>query len=595
MEHNNDETVRLAWKLADMERNYTSTPYFSAICGAFAMYLAHDTRDTTDLCEILKRNEVSESVFALVMDRINDHWNCYLPLLTAYDQSTLSDSIFVNLERGFIDGGRRTGCTSSLPIIDLLLRALAIKKGDSVCDIGCAAGDFLRHAYFKAFSDSEDNEFCGIERMKDMAAIAEICAWCLDAKIKIHGKDAFAEDFDRKEYDKVLCDAPLAVRGMPQDPNVRRFFGTAFPDFPELRTGMQGDWLFAARAVAAMKDDGRAAVVLSPSAMFDNRNEAYRRYFIQHGLIEAVIELPSNLMMGTNIETYLVVFSHGNDVVKMIRAGELCYVNRRRKVLGKQHIDIIAACLGVEATADTKGLDRYCATIPKDLLLKNECSLAVKQYFADPVAIKDGIPFGKFVTEARRGVLFSRDELDRISTKTETDWLYLSVKDIAEGVVGNDLMHLGNIPERMIPSCVKQNDLVISRVNASGAGFKVAVAEIPNGKQLVPCENVLIVSIDEEVADPYYLKACLDNEYAQRYLDKHSSGSALRILSYRDLEALPIPNLPLERQREIGRLCRENALKVISLRDELAAARKSLSSVFETAAADMLVKSDNEG
>lgn len=165
--------------------------------------------------------------------------------------------------------------------------------------------------------------------------------------------------------------------------------------------------------------------------MFDNRNEAYRRYFIQHGLIEAVIELPSNLMMSTNISTYLVVFSHGNDVVKMIRADELCYVSRRKKVLGKQHIDIIAACLGVEATADTKGLDRYCATVSRDVLLKNECSLAVKQYFADPVAIKDGIPFGNFVTDARRGVLLTRDELDRISTKSETDWLYLSVKDIS--------------------------------------------------------------------------------------------------------------------------------------------------------------------
>ena len=249
----------------------------------------------------------------------------------------------------------------------------------------------------------------------------------------------------------------------------------------------------------------------------------------------------------------------------------------------------------MEATADTKGLDRYCATVSKDVLLKNECSLAVKQYFADPVAIKDGIPFGNFVTDARRGVLLTRDELDRISTKSETDWLYLSVKDISEGVIGGDLMYLGNIPEQMISSCVKQNDLIISRVNASGAGFKVAVAEIPEGKRLVPCENVLIVSVNEDEADPYYLKACLDNEYAQRYLDKHSSGSAIRILSYRDLESLPVPNLPIERQREIGRVCRENALKIVSLRNQLAAAKASLASVFENAAADVLVKNGQEG
>ena len=115
MENSNVEIERLAWKLADIERSYTSSPCFSAICGAFAMYLAQDTRETTDLVEILKTNQVSESVFALVTDRIADHWDRYQPLLTTYTQSDLSDSIFVNLDRGFIDGGRRNGCSRPVP------------------------------------------------------------------------------------------------------------------------------------------------------------------------------------------------------------------------------------------------------------------------------------------------------------------------------------------------------------------------------------------------------------------------------------------------------------------------------------------------
>ena len=595
MENRSAEVEKLAWKLVDVERGYTSSPYFSAICGAFAIYLAHDVREATELSEILRKMEVTDSVRSLVIDRIGDHWDRYLPLLTAYDQSILSETIFWNLEHGFAECGRRNGCSSSLPIIELLLRVLSIKKGDSVCDIGCAAGDFLRRAYFKAFSDNDDNEFCGIERMKEVAAIAEICAWCLDAKIRIHGEDVFSDKFDSMAFDKVLCDAPLAVRGMPQEPAVRRFFRAAFPDFPELRAGMPGDWLFAARAVAAMKKDGRAAVVLSSSAMFDSRNEPFRRYFLEHGLLEAVIELPSNLLMSTNIETYLVVFSRGNEVVKMVRGGDLCYTSRRRKVLGTQHIDIIAACLGVEATADQEGLDRYCTVVKKDMILKNESSLSVKHYFADPVAIKDGVAFGTFVKDARRGVLLSRTALDRISTKAETDWLYLSVRDIAEGVIGTNLLHLGNIPERMIPLCAKSGDLIISRVSASGAGFKVAVAEIPEGKHLVPCENVIVVTVDDEKSDPYFLKSCIDNAYAQRYLEKHSSGSSIRILSYRDLEALPIPDLPLDRQRAIGNECRKSIKNIASLRGELAAAKAALASIFEKEASDVIINAESEG
>ena len=118
----------------------------------------------------------------------------------------------------------------------------------------------------------------------------------------------------------------------------------------------------------------------------------------------------------------------------------------------------------------------------------------------------------------------------------------------------------------------------------------MAVLEVPDGKMIVPNANILVIRVDKDKCDPYYIKACLDNEYAQRYLDCHATGGTLRTLSYRDLESLPIPNLPLERQREIGLKCRERVQKVLSLKTELAVARGSLASVFDEMAFDTLVR-----
>ena len=100
-----------------------------------------------------------------------------------------------------------------------------------------------------------------------------------------------------------------------------------------------------------------------------------------------------------------------------------------------------------------------------------------------------------------------------------------------------------------------------------------------------------MISVDKEQVDPYFVKACLDNEYAQRYLQNCSVGSAVAMLSYKDLESLPIPGLPMARQKEIGSRCRANVMEVVELRDRLAVARKSLGAVLSEAAPECFTAS----
>ena len=586
-----DNIEKIETTLMEVERAYTSSPITSVVIGAYVLYIAHNTPDMTDLKDILTANNVSPFLSRVAMVRIGEHWDKYRPLLTMFSQSDLAVyfETRVNGER-LCEGGRKGGITSSLPVVELVAGILGIKPGESVCDLGCSLGDFIHRACLAAHEGGRGADIVGYEIMPEAAAIAEIRMRmaCDDSKVRIEHVDVFDQKTWGDEFDKVFCEPPLGLRRLPESAQVQKFIGRKFPDFPEMSLSMVGDWLFAARAVAATKEGGRAAVILPPSAMFGVASESYRRYFIQRNLIEAVVELPVRLFEHTGIATYLVVFKRGSESVKMVSASDLYEKGRRNNVLNREHVGLIMRALGLLSAGDGKELSRHVVEIGKQELLENDCDLSVKKRFADPVAVRNGVSFGSFVVSAKRGATITSAELDELACDNETDFLYVAPGNISDGVMDPKLMCLKEIPKKYLPYCAQNGDVVIARVSAGGAGFRVAVAEVPEGKKLLPNGNLLVVSVDRERADPYFIKACLDNEYAQGYLQNFSFGTSVVTLNYKNLENLPVPDLPLARQREVAKACHTAAKRVVELREKLSAAKAALGNVLSEAAPECL-------
>lgn len=576
MKTSTENKDKILWTLMDIERSHTSTPYMSAVFAAFVLYLAHEHPDETELKSILATNEVSKTLARVIWEWLGNHWDQYRSLLTAFSKDDLAD-LLSSVDGERLAGGKGT-FASSLPVADLVSYLLDLKTGDSVCDLGCATGDFIRKAYFQTFTDNDENELVGIDHSPEAAAIAEIRMRCIDAHVSILNDSMFSREFRDARFDKVFCDPPLAARGLAQDPEVKEFLRERYPDFPELSPSMQGEWLFAARAVAAMKKGGRAVVVMAPTAMSDMRHTRYRRYFVQHGLVEAVIDLPSRLYTHTNVGPCMVVFSEGNEAVRMINAAELRYENRKSNVLGKGHIDTIAACLGLAATCDPEGLDKYCKTIARDKLLDNDCDLSVRRCFAPPVSVRDGVPLGSLLLDSGRGTTIPSSKLDKLATSEDTPFLYITPGHLVDGTARP--LHLREMPEQYRPCCARNGDIVVARVLSDGSEIKSAVLEIPDGKTVLPSDNLQILCVDRNRADPYFVKACLDDGYAQRFLASFSGGSVIRHLTIRDLERLPIPVLPLARQREIGEACRAAVHRIHELREQLDEAKRILGHIL---------------
>jgi type I restriction-modification system DNA methylase subunit len=83
------------------------------------------------------------------------------------------------------------------------------------------------------------------------------------------------------------------------------------------------DWLFAARAAALLKKDGRAVAAMPMNALNGGQSKVYREYLVRNQIIEAVISVPAkHFMNGTGIGFALVVLHEGSKEIKFVNGEE---------------------------------------------------------------------------------------------------------------------------------------------------------------------------------------------------------------------------------------------------------------------------------
>ena len=97
---------------------------------------------------------------------------------------------------------------------------------------------------------------------------------------------------------------------------------------------------------------GRMAIIQNGSSLFTgdagSGASAIRRYVIEGDLVEAIIQLPSDLFYNTGISTYIWVLTRGKDLhrggkIQLIDASR-CFV-KRRKNIGSKRVDLDDACI----------------------------------------------------------------------------------------------------------------------------------------------------------------------------------------------------------------------------------------------------------
>lgn len=161
------------------------------------------------------------------------------------------------------------------------------------------------------------------------------------------------DQFEDYEFDYIISNPPFGIDWKKEKDTVEKEakrgyagrFGAGLPKISD------GQMLFMLNGIKKLKEGvGRMAIIQNGSSLFvgDSGSVAIRQYVIENDLLEAIIQLPTDLFYNTGIATYIWVISKGKsperkNKVQLINASE-CYL-KRRKNIGSKRVDLDDDCI----------------------------------------------------------------------------------------------------------------------------------------------------------------------------------------------------------------------------------------------------------
>ena len=164
--------------------------------------------------------------------------------------------------------------------------------------------------------------------------------------------DTLSDDkFSNYEFDYIISNPPFGIDWKVEEKQVKQehsklgFEGRFGPGLPAIS---DGQLLFLLNGVKKLKEgSGRMAIIQNGSSLFTgdagSGPSEIRRHLIESDLLEAIIQLPTDLFYNTGISTYIWIISKNKNKdrlgkVQLIDASN-CYVKRRRNI-GKKRVDL---------------------------------------------------------------------------------------------------------------------------------------------------------------------------------------------------------------------------------------------------------------
>ena len=226
----------------------------------------------------------------------------------------------------------------------------------TVCDQAAGTGGMLStaYSYLKHYNPNCDVRLFGVEVMPQTHAIG-----LAEMLIKGQNGENFvnADTFKEDPFPGVRCrylieNPPFGTpwsgkdAKVGQEDAVRKEYEKGFSGRwgAGLPGGGDGQLLFVQSAVAKMDPElGRAAIIENGSPLFTGGTSSgesqIRRWLLENDLIEAIIQLPTDLFYNTGISTYIWLLSKNKrperkGFVQLIDASSICH--KLRKPLGNK-------------------------------------------------------------------------------------------------------------------------------------------------------------------------------------------------------------------------------------------------------------------
>ena len=170
--------------------------------------------------------------------------------------------------------------------------------------------------------------------------------------------DTLSDDkFSNFTFDYIISNPPFGIDWKREKKEVEDeaklgYDGRFGPGLPAISDGQM---LFMLNGVKKIKEgSGRMAIIQNGSSLFTgdagSGASEIRRYVLENDMVEAIIQLPTDLFYNTGISTYIWVLTKGKTAdrlgkVQLLDASK-CFV-KRRKNIGNKRVDLDDRCIAL--------------------------------------------------------------------------------------------------------------------------------------------------------------------------------------------------------------------------------------------------------
>lgn len=559
----NDILAGLVFEVGNALRGNTNKLNEGVFAVVYAAYICKESEIDSEkaLDEYLQSME-DQPKKEFLAAYLKAQYSLVLSIARKYDTETLLAYLYKlpGWESGRVDEPQL--CTPE-SINKLAIRLLEIQDSDHVADLGCGIGGFLLAAHETVPNAS----YYGDDINSSAEAVVSIRAELFLQDSKIERGDMFELGKDVK-FNKIFSNYPWGMSGIDPD-RYPKFFDSFAKKNLEFRKNISTDWLFNLLILDHLEEEGRAVAIMTNGSARNGGDSEVRRYFVENHLVSCLISLPPRMFNYLNAPITMIILGHHEGKIHMVDASRLYTAGRRVNEFSDQDIENILAAVNGET--------EYSRDVSVDALRENDYILTPARYLEKKIEIKDGQEFGSVITRITRGAPFKAKDLDKMASQTPTNIQYLTLSNIQNGMVCDDLPYLKEIDPKYSKYRVHRGDLILSK---NGNPFKVAVADFDDTVEVIGSGNLYIIGLDETKINPYYLKAFFESEKGALTLQRIAVGGLLPNITVENLKKAIVPVPPLEEQKKIADLYRTKEDDIKVLQQKLNKAQAELANIF---------------
>ncbi len=422
-------------------------------------------------------------------------------------------------------------------LADLGHTFLYVKNGETVADIACGTGEFLKYVA----SNEKDVSLYGCEIYSD---IYEECVGRKELsfeRVKLENRNAFTL-VGEKQFDKVFVHPPFGQR-IPIEGEVKDSMNQAFQSEFFERDTTCSDLLFAILATQVVKDNGYAIAILSASSCSNVKGRPFRRCIAESGYLNMVISLPSMMLENTSVPIVAIGLCKDSTNVRMVDATGFGTKEGRRELRSGTGVrDILLAYeVGSEDVFD----------VPAERIVQEDYDFLPEKFMKPSFRSNNAIELQEVLKLGRRGVINgckSKTRPERREAHKGT-LPFVRAHNIEDGVFHGTLDRIGEefVPEKATP--LQEGDILISK---TGRPFKCAVVDHLPAECTYFQENLYLLRVDERKVDPYYLCAFFNSDSGQASLCSAMVNGGTLSLPIQKLKHARIFLPQMEKQQDIG-------------------------------------------